>query len=277
MEEKRKISNLKITINTNVAYGKQLSILIRSMHDSGYNDFRNLIIVVSGSSQDKEPYIGSIKEIFPDYEFPNIECCIVLAKMENFEYTAYHMLYVYREHDLVISKRYISLMDTCIVDHTFKDKIKYLSNFTPKGAKGAWLYGCKGYRVSNLFLFSRDVVLNYKNNFETLVDKVTAVYLEGGSCESVKEKEICGLHNFGEFFDTGGHRRRLAAEDIYGTGIPRTPYYFNFLGLKKYVMLMWQGDIKGDLERIDLPLHERRGEKEIDEKALKELKLREIK
>lgn len=257
------MTKLKITINTNIKYGKSLSMLLWSMINKGYKDFKDVIIVVSGYKEEtKEPFIGKIGEIFPENELPDIECCIILTEMENWEYTAYHMLYVYREHPLVKSERYISLMDTCIVDKTFAGKINKLKEFVPENAGGAWIYGCKGIRVSNMYLFSREVVLNYKNNFETLVNKVDAVLMESGGCVENNGVEVCGIHNFGEFFDCGHHKRRLAAVDIYDTGYPRTPFFFEFLGVTKYIMLMWHGDMIGKLEKIDLPESERIKERE---------------
>lgn len=245
----------KIVINTNTRYKKALRVCLDSMLDAGFKEFENVIIVISGSEEAKEPRRESLSWIFQD--LPNFECTVIETKMDNFEYTSFHMLYVYKDHRLIDSERYLFMMDTCTVGKHFVPKFNRckhdnflnnpeVSDFRGK-EPGAWLYSCRGKYASNIYLFNKGLVLNYKNNFAKKLDKAGAVLLEGGRTLIAGVKP---LKSFGTLIVFRNRRKKIDCKDIYGNNAPRWSHWYEPFGIFKWILLHHHGDFDGKVTKI---------------------------
>ena len=219
------------------------------MKNKGYNNFEHqVILVISGAERNTQPEMGYVHHFFQDVP-DDIKCCIILAQLDSWEYTSYHMLYVHRDHPLVDSDKYFLLMDSCTVDVTFCDKMKRFENYEPFPKHIPWIYGCNNLRTSNTYVFNKAVVLNYKDNFGTAVTKHKGINVEAGFCVNVDGKMVCGVKGFGRFL-THGPRWKLPPKDIYGTGSPRSPHWYPCFGIKKWILLNRFGDFDENIEKI---------------------------
>lgn len=223
---------MKIIINSHVKYEKPLYVLLESMVANKFNDWGKIILVVGGCDEDKEPCKLNVRHLFS--KCPDIELPIIQTTFDNWEYTGYHMLYVYRENPLVKSDKYLFLMDTCTVNLKFPSTINKLEAFIPPNAKSNWVYGCQGDRASNIYLFSREVVLSYKENFGTKFTKWEAVQLEGNKSLIIKDHKVSGVRSFGTMF-TAPERKQIRLQDIYDTGYPRRCMLYRCFNIIKWV------------------------------------------
>lgn len=217
-----------------------------------FKDFQSdVILVVGGCDQDIEPTIMDVREIFP--EAPSVRCCVIQTKFDNWEYTGFHMLHIYKDHPLVFSDRYLTIHDTCTVGADFVTKYNNCKVWQPpEPNKKAWIFSVQGIKVSrlsNIYLFSRRVVLNYNDNFKTKLTKGEAVDVEGRKTI----KGVRPLIHFGESFGAPTPRQIFMPKDIYDTGYPRLPHWFPVFGVTKWVLLHWYGDFTEQEIKLNFP------------------------
>lgn len=217
------------------------------MAENKFTDWDKIILVVGGCDKDQEARKLDIQNLFP--EAPQLNLSVIETAFDNWEYTGYHMLYVHRESPLVKSDKYLFLMDTCTVGPRFPGVIKELENFVPKRAKQRWIHGQRGRKTSNIYLFSREVVLAYKDNFGVKVNKGQAVQLEGVKTLTVRGRRIGGIRAFGDMYPAARGRVSRGFKDVYKTGYPRKGYWYPRFALTKWIFWCNSGDITGKLLR----------------------------
>lgn len=231
---------MKIIINSHAGYEKPLNLLFNSMIDAGFTDFADeVILVVGGAKKNRGPKRRDISKIFPT--LPSIICTVILTRMNNFEYTGFHMLHVHRDHVLVRSTRYLFLMDTCTVGRFFMKKYKRCKEYVPLIEEPNWIHSVSNRYVSNICLFSRNVVLLYGDNFKKQLTKEEAIKVEGGR----KVRGVKPLWAFGHRLHSSSRRSRKHKRDIYGTGEIRTGFWYPIFGVIKWVFLGGKGDVLG--------------------------------
>lgn len=221
-----------------------------------FKDFESdVILIVGGCEKNIVPTLMNIKEVFP--EAPSIQCIIIQTTVDNWEYTGFHMLHIYRDHPLVFDDRYLTIHDTCTVVPDFVHRYELCKTWKPslKGRNKnpeAWIYsvtGIKHRRLSNIYLFSREVVLNYKDNFKTKLTKGEAVDVEGRRVR----KGVRPLLHFGVPFNSGVPRQVLPARDVYDTGYNRLPHYYPVFGIVKWILLHFYGDFTEPNIKLNFP------------------------
>jgi len=231
---------MKIIINSHAGYEKPLNLLFNSMIDAGFTDFADeVVLIVGGAKKNRGPKRRDISKIFPT--LPSIVCPVITTKMNNFEYTGFHMLYVHRDNRLVKSDRYLFLMDTCTVGRFFMKKYNRCKNYVPLIESPNWIHSVSNRFVSNICLFSRKVVLSYGDNFKKKLSKEEAVSVEGGR----QVKGVKPLWAFGHRLHSNVRRTRRHKKDIYGTGVIRTGFWYPEFGVIKWVFLAGKGDVLG--------------------------------
>jgi hypothetical protein len=225
---------MKIVINSHVKYSKARQVLFESLNKIGFTDKRDIIVVYSGSENDIEPYICDNGYV------------IIESKLNNFDYNAYHMLYIYKDHSLIKDNFYLYLHDTITFDKSFNDtyhKIKkILLNITSDT-----IFIPKSFH-SNICLFGNKVIDEYKDNFSLPLDKTEAIYLELHSSYVKNNKTIYNIGNYGSKYLIADRVEidypidSLNGIDIYNNGNPRRGFYYPFFSIYKWILWGKNGD-----------------------------------
>lgn len=228
---------MKIVINSNIHYKKPISILLKSLFDSGFSNFDDVIIVRS-QSVDKEPCRVCAKEVCP--ELPDhVNVVLIEMEMNNFDYNAYHALNLYKDNFLIKDDSYLYVLDTSTFDADFGEKYKNIR----VGPSTVLTYNTPH---SNICAFGRKVIDNYGDNFSVPLLKSEAIGLEFGRHLFKQEKEIRPITFFGEFKSLGG-RLMMETFDIYQTSHPRVKAYYPYFGISKWILWGRNGDITGNV------------------------------
>lgn len=249
---------MKIVISTNINYEKPIAKLFRQISRSGYDKINSeIIVVISGYKENLPPRRRKLDDFFPSVY--NINCTVICTTFNSWEYTAYHMLYIHSNHPLVISDRYLLIMDTCELLPTFNDKMNKIRAMKFPEEHKAWIYSVKGLRVSNIHLFSKEVVDNYQNNFGRAVSKSEGIVVESEHCclpAEYHKHKVCNIRFFGQVFYDKIERKKIGKpEKIYGTG-RRTCFAYECFGIKKWILLWKEGDMTNNITDIEIPKHD---------------------
>jgi len=236
---------MKIVINSNTHYTKQLATLIKSMIDVGFRRFEALVVVVSQSPVDVPPRKIQLREILP--EAPAAEICIIEMAMNSFDYTGYHALHLYKNDPLVAAPCYLYLMDTCTVTPEFNNAYATLR------VEKHEVTTCEPPH-SNICAFGADVVTSYADNFGAPLTKDEAVAVEFETAVVKDGKEITGILQFG-WFVRSGDRVGMDNADIYGTGHLRHRARYPQFGVDKWIFMFKTGDVTGAISDLDLAAH----------------------
>lgn len=225
---------MKIVINSHIKYSKARQVLFESLFKTGFSDKKNIIVVLSGSENDKDPYIS-------DHGYVIIE-----SKLNNFDYNAYHMLYLYKDHALIKDDFYLYLHDTVTFDIVFNStfkKIKRLLRNVPLNQ----VFIPNTFH-SNICLLGKNVIDEYKDNFSLSLSKEEAIYLELHPFYNKNNKIIYNISNYGSKYTISD---RVEIEypqsspngiDIYKNGNPRKGFYYPFFSIYKWVLWGQNGD-----------------------------------
>jgi hypothetical protein len=231
---------MKLVINSNLFYRKALNLLFRSLKKVNFTRFKDIILVIS-QYENFSPRIKKIKEI-TDLNFDD-EITVVGMAMNNYDYTAYHALYTWRYHRLIIDKSYLYILDTTTFDYSFNDKYNFLNDTIGDHE----LHIVKGPHA-NTCAFGGHIIDKYTNNFKTIVNKAEAIYLECGSSSiyNTENIQINSIKNYGniKFYDS---RIFTMKKDIYNNGIERSAYYYRDFGLYKWILEHQNGDFFGKI------------------------------
>jgi hypothetical protein len=231
---------MKLVINSNLFYKKALNILFRSLQKVNFTKFEDIILVIS-QYENIGPRIKKIKEV-TDVNLDN-EITVICMAMNNFDYTAYHALYTWRYHRLIIDKSYLYILDTTTFHPSFNEKYKILESIV----KNYQLHIISGPH-SNICAFGGNVIDLYADNFKNIMTKEQAITLEcsGNTIENSKGIKINTIKHFGEIVS---YPKRTFAikKDLYDNGIERSAYYYEKFGLYKWILEHKNGDFLGKI------------------------------
>lgn len=279
----------KIVINSNSNYRRALSLLLQSILESDFlgvhnKTTRDIIVVISQSREDSEPQylpLSAVADItYPSsYSTQDLQVCVIYARMNNFDWTAFHQLNRYLHHPLIRADKYLHMLDTCKVMPTFWTCFNRL------------FYSCIHYTDENLILIpnkphsniciiGRGVVEKYGDNFESSITKAQTVMLEcdehpvlgyftpeNNNNKNLNPKRnkyrrlMFGITAFGNVVRFPHGREAVMTkssskskeileleEDWYGTGYPRKIYLYPDLGIYKSILWHKNGDFTGNVE-----------------------------
>jgi len=263
---------MKIVINHYAPYKEALTKLFESLHAVGFNRFIDVVVVRTGSKINAPPSVTRVGEIT---ECKN-ECAdnkVVLVEMlnNNFDYLGFHALYVYKEDKLIADDNYLYLLDTVTFDTEFLSKFEKLQC-------GLEQIATSPFPCSNICLFGKKVVENYKDNFlpnnggvpytsknisayrsnnftAPIISKRQAILLESNKDITLEDGTLMrSLGKFGDVF-ISGYKRRLGEECIYTTGFlshPRIKVHFPYLGVFKWIGVRgWRREIRHISQKVN--------------------------
>lgn len=225
---------MKIVINSHIKYAKARDVLFQSLEKTKFSNDKNIIIVYSESKEDKEPYIDNNGHI------------IIESKLNNFDYNAYHMLFLYKDHPLINDNFYLYLHDTVTFNTSFNDtyqKIQELLLNVPLNT----IFIPESFH-SNICLFGKEIIDEYKTNFSLPLNKEEAIYLELHSSYTKNNTTIYNISNYGSKYIISD---RIEIDypmsspkgiDIYNNGSPRKGFYYSFFSIYKWVLWGKNGD-----------------------------------
>lgn len=228
---------MKIVVNSNKNYSKALRFLFESMVYYGFSRFSDIVVVVSQSDSDSEPHLVPISSLVP-FRLGH-EVVAISMKMNNFDYTGYHALHLYKDHPLVSDDGYLYMLDTVTVDEDFAAKYESL-----KPIKNS-VFSCH-HPHSNICLFGRETIDMYGDNFAVPVTKREAILMEHGQTIVRDGRAVKSISQFGNFV-SHEPKVRLRTLDIYKTSHPRTRFRYPMFGLSKWVFLYKSGDMTGKI------------------------------
>jgi hypothetical protein len=231
---------MKLVINSNLFYKKALNVLFQSLQKVNFTRFEDIILVIS-QYEDIGPRIKKIKEV-TDLDLDN-KITVICMAMNNFDYTAYHALYTWRWHRLIIDKSYFYTLDTVTFDSSFNQKYITLSNIV----KGYDLHIIQGPH-SNICAFGGNTIDKYADNFKNIMTKEEAISLECQG-ESITNKQSVQIDSIKHFGEIKAYPKRTFAikKDLYNNGIERSAYYYKDFGLYKWILEHKNGDFLGKI------------------------------
>jgi hypothetical protein len=231
---------MKLVINSNLFYKKALNILFGSLQKVNFTRFEDIILVIS-QYKDIGPRVKKIKEV-TDLDLDN-KITVICMEMNNFDYSAYHALYTWRWHNLIIDKSYFYILDTTTFHPSFNEKYETLESIV----KNYSLHIISGPH-SNICVFGGNVIDKYADNFKNIMTKEQAIILEclGESIQSSQEARVDSIKHFGEVVS---YPRRIfvSKKDLYNNGIERSAYYYESFGLYKWILGHKNGDFLGNI------------------------------
>jgi hypothetical protein len=231
---------MKLVINSNLFYKKALNVLFRSLQRINFTKFEDIILVIS-QYENIGPRIKKIKEV-TNLNLDN-EITVICMAMNNFDYTAYHALYTWRWHRLIIDKSYFYILDTTTFDPSFNEKYTMFSTKTLNYD----LHIVSGPH-SNICAFGGNVIDKYDNNFKNIMTKEEAISLECQG-ESVTNKQGVQIDSIKHFGEIRSYPRRTfkGKKDLYNNGIERGCYYYENFGVYKWILENKNGDFLGKI------------------------------
>ena len=228
---------MKLVINSHVNYKYPLKIFLNSLLDSGFTNLKDIILVISGAPTQIAPRIINAKQLCDS--FPDIELCIIEMQINNFDYTGYHALHLYKDDPMILDTSYLYVLDTCTFDLDFGEKYKTFK------IKHRGVATCAAPH-SNICMFDRQVIFNYGDNFFTPITKQEAIDLEFGRSLTKNGREIKSITSFGKFINIG-NRVHFGEKDIYNTLHPRQGFNYPYFGINKWIFWGRNGDIYGKI------------------------------
>jgi hypothetical protein len=230
---------MKIVVNSNTSYKLPLKILLESILKSDIKDTQDVIVVISESERETHPTLVDIKSIVDiDSE---LKVVLVESIRRNYDYCGFDILYKYQSNPLIDSNEYLYLHDTTKVDCDFYGKIQKFENLEDK------LIISPATSNSNIVIFQKNVVLNYKENFSVDMNKRQATLLETDNQVYVDGRWIGDIHKFGTVRRID-QRKLIDHVDIYNTGFNRAVFYYEAFGVTKYLFWNCDGDIKKNID-----------------------------
>ena len=230
---------MKIVVNSNTSYKLPLKILLESILKSDIKDTQDVIVVISESERETQPTLVDIKSIV-DIDSDR-KVVLVESIRRNYDYCGFDILYKYQSNPLIDSNEYLYLHDTTKVDYDFYNKIQKFENLEDK------LIISPATSNSNIVIFQKNVVLNYKENFSVDMNKRQATRLETDNQVYVDGRWIGDIHKFGTVRRID-QRKLIDHVDIYNTGFNRAVFYYEAFGVTKYLFWNCDGDIKKNID-----------------------------
>jgi hypothetical protein len=240
---------MKLVINSCLAYVVARKYLFETLLKTKFDRFEDIILVLGKSPDEKEPYQASVKDVSGgDIDCDSLITCIDVT-INNHDLNGYHALYKYHSHPRVVSDAYFYCHDTCAFRKAFP---KFFSTFripTPKTICTPRFPG------SNISVFGYDVVLAYKDNFDTLVSKDNGLLIEGGRpvpahlSSTPGAKAVFPLTHFGDVVFTE-NRRYVGNSNPYKTNYSRQVYLYPEFGIYKFIFYAMTGDLLGDDSQV---------------------------
>lgn len=233
---------MKIVINSNIFYKKALNKLFDSLHQINFKNYNDIIVVI-GQSVSKSPFRTNVKYI-TDLDLDQEVTCTHMD-INNYDYTAYHALYLYKDHTLIKDLNYLYLLDTIEFHAEFIELYDSLKDYNIKDQD---LFICPNPH-SNICCFGSGVIDQYKDNFGTELSKQQAIILECNRTSfDINNKKIYSITNFGNI-KLMKDRICLDEKDIYNNGIERKKFYYPDLGISKWILWGKNGDFVNNIQQ----------------------------
>lgn len=232
-----KTPQMKLVINTNVNYKIALNTLLQSLVDINFKAWDHVIVVLSGSDTDASPYKEQLKNISSIDN--SSEVVVIKSKMDNYDYTGFHCLHLYKSDILLDSEYYFYALDTMIMTEDF------LTTFYdfPFKKEGKEVYRPDGF-FSNIVLFKKELVDRYKENFNFIVNKREATVLEKHGVYERNGKKVFRVDRFGELEILNKREKIKPAMDVYNIGYKRRRFLYPDFGIIKFIFPILKN--KGD-------------------------------
>jgi len=201
---------------------------MNSLKDAGFDQFRNVIIVVGGAEADR---------IYTDGD----DLTFVETQFMNYDLTGLYALHRYKDHEALQAQAYLYVLDTSTVGPNFPTKFENMSNIEYNQYIGF------PRPASNTCAFGRGVLEEFGNNFETQLTKKEGLSFEFGD----HRRDMKQVQDFAKNV-TLLHERQEHGDDVdlYETGYPRKCFYYEDLDLYKYILWGKSGDITGNVHSL---------------------------
>lgn len=233
---------MKIIINTTESYKKPFSLLMKSIIDSGFTEFDNLIISYAEAESNVAPVIESLGNLI-DSDIPyDYDVVVVKSVLKNYDYAGYNALWLHRKNPLIKADSYFYLLDTTTVESNFFKKI---NSFKVKPGQIITVPTPN----ANIVIFHNNIIDLYRDSYNRNLTKTQAVDLECARIINIDGKSITGLLFYADIRIIKP-RVMKGVTDIYNTGHKRLAFYYPDFGVYKYVLWDRDGDIKNNLVYI---------------------------
>jgi len=210
---------LKLVINNHVDYRRAIVYALRSLYQTGFDEWDDLIVVIGGCRQADEH--GPEYLYLPLSAKIDVRCVVIRTSQDNYDFHGYNMLYKYKEHDLIIGDAYMYLLDTIEFMPEFPSVFKNLPFWdSDYNAFSHNLPSC------NMLCFTREVIDIYKDMYSfdegrNLMSKRHAVEIEYGNICPVGGRTILNVTKINGVktkWLKGGEVSMHNCLDIYGLG-----------------------------------------------------------
>lgn len=192
---------VKIVINSVMGYRRPLTTLLESILESDYISLNrsssddNLpvpldIIISLGKTSDtdliaRSPIIQPLN-VIADVS-SSYTVTVVYTSENNFDWTALHQLYQYRQHQLIAADYYLYLLDTCKVEnHFWKKVLSKISMIGNDPYRERVMLTTKPH--SSIAIFGSGIIENYQRNFRKYLCLWESVFCS--YCISTTERKI---------------------------------------------------------------------------------------
>ena len=209
----------KIVINSCEHFEVCLTECLNSLLKTGFDQYKNIIVVIGNSETPHHP------KLIPISEITNLKNHnkVIVARIEqnNFEFNSIIALYKYRNNNLFKSKYFFYTNDTTQFLVDFTQKIDLIPrDYDIVTGKNPF---------ANIMFISKKYINLVKNIFDGKISKQEAIGIEFGS-----ERKFPKLKSFGKFLEYGSRFQegKKNSHKIYGS--LRTKYVYSEYGIVKY-------------------------------------------
>lgn len=234
------MEKLKIVINTNLHYRKPFTSLMQTIVDSNFNNFHNIIVVISEADENSGPELINLSN-FVDFE-TNYEVVRILTTLNSYDYAGFNALHRYKNHELIEADNYFYLLDTTSVVKNFHEKIdELLLKYPNKISIQPKLPN------ANIILFKNNFIDLYSDTFNRSLTKQQAALIENGQMIIANDKKMVNPLNTYCTVEVLPEREFHGYLDPYDTGHQRLVVYYPYFGVYKYIFWGGDGDIKNNI------------------------------
>ena len=92
---------LKLCINSHVAYHLPLRTLIRSLLNTTFDHYSDVLLLLGGNTDESPPISVKLSDVIPNLGGTDHEVVLVRTRSNAFDYHGLSLLYRYRTHPLV--------------------------------------------------------------------------------------------------------------------------------------------------------------------------------
>ena len=246
--------NLKLVINSHVAYRTPLRSCLVSLRAVGFAAYSDTIIVQGGAGHEIPPLTVSPLVLTGDdhhmLRHDDVNHVIAIRVRSNaFDYHGLAALSHYRTHPLVAADTYVYIQDTTTAGPFFVERFEAF-----RLRRSSKIFTSWPLPNSNIVAFGADVIHRYGHNFDGDLAKEDAFLCEFGytlnrsGSRRTMRPLVAPQHGVVVKL---GPRLPNGSVDIYGTGVPRRRFWYPLFDLTKYSMpSSATGDIQGTVRSL---------------------------